>query len=186
MLICGALLAATSVKLIGESDGDSNWIDRDVRTGGVLNGGSAVEAEVLDARSDIELGFDLMRLGDQATMAPLSVSKLGAGEGLQGPGLVAGSGGRGDRVRDAQDWTALVSQYEWDVARALAVVACESSGFPFAVGIEPPHRFVGLFQIWTGHRWTEEDLMDPAINVAAAYELYERSGWAPWPSCPRR
>jgi hypothetical protein len=59
---------------------------------------------------------------------------------------------------------------------------CESDGNPLSYN--PVGPYVGLFQVWLGHRWTRAQLEDPEINVAAAYELYQRSGWQPWPSCP--
>lgn len=85
------------------------------------------------------------------------------------------------QASSADQWQALVSQYDWSVQRALAVIRCESSGDPLAASNWP---YVGLFQIDVNlHRWTYEQLIDPAINVAAAYELWSRRGWQPWPVC---
>ena len=86
----------------------------------------------------------------------------------------------------AQDWAALVSQYEWDTATALAVLYCESGGREWEIN---PTGHVGLFQISPIHRWAQIEMLVPAGNVAAAFELWERGGWNPWQSsadCWRR
>lgn len=41
--------------------------------------------------------------------------------------------------------------------------------------------YLGLFQIWIGHGFT--NLLDPATNIAAAYQIYRSSGPGAWPVC---
>jgi len=79
------------------------------------------------------------------------------------------------------EWRAFIKGYDWDTQKAEAIVWCESSGNPLAYN---PAGHVGLFQVSLIHRWTYDELIQPEINVAAAYELYQRRGWQPWPSCP--
>ncbi len=164
--------------------------DRDVDSGagvGVVlpdtasvGGAGDLEVGALDARhGSMRWGFLLMRLGDQAV----------AGEGVElgsepnqdrlGNGLHGGLGANSASVRVAQDWTALVSQYEWDTAIAIAILSCESGGVP---GVVNSTAHVGLFQISPAHRWSQAEMLVPAANIAAAYELFTRSGWQPWVS----
>jgi soluble lytic murein transglycosylase-like protein len=81
----------------------------------------------------------------------------------------------------AFDWRTLLGAYGWDSERAYAIMMCESSGNPLA---HNSAGHVGLFQVSPIHRWTRAELENPEINVAAAYELYQRNGWQPWPNCP--
>lgn len=80
-----------------------------------------------------------------------------------------------------EGWWDLINQYQWDSVKAEKVMMCESGGDPGAYN--PAGPYVGLFQIWEGHRWTAEELLVPEINVAAAYEKYQQNGWQPWPEC---
>ncbi len=84
---------------------------------------------------------------------------------------------------------ACAPEYEWSCGWIISVIACESGGRPTVVGAEYTpsgtlHHFIGLLQIWEGHRWTEEELKVPAINIAAGYELWEAGGGSSWPNCP--
>ncbi len=77
----------------------------------------------------------------------------------------------------------LLGEYGWDVTWAKHVLYCESGGNPLAYN--PAGPFVGLMQVWLGHRWTYEQLIQPEINLAAAWEIYQRQGKAAWPGCGR-
>ena len=57
---------------------------------------------------------------------------------------------------------------------------CESSGDWSAVS--PDGRNIGGFQVNLIHGWTREELLDPAINLLAAYSIWKEQGWTPW-SC---
>lgn len=83
------------------------------------------------------------------------------------------------RPPSGQDWGELVCSYGWDCAWALAVISCESGGNPSAYN--PVGPYVGLFQIWEGFGG---NLWDPAVNIAAAYSLYQTGGASHWPNCP--
>lgn len=84
------------------------------------------------------------------------------------------------RAGGEDHWRNLIDQYSWDGDKAEAVMLCESGGSATAIN----GRYIGLFQVDTVlHRWTEEELLVPEVNVAAAYELYTRRGWGPWPEC---
>lgn len=63
------------------------------------------------------------------------------------------------------DWLELLSQYNWNVNEAYAVIMCESGGRADAVSSAGA---VGLFQI---HPYNPANF-DPATNVAAAYRKW--------------
>ena len=84
----------------------------------------------------------------------------------------------------------IVSQYDWNVEKALRIIFCESGRNPRAVNDNPKTRdySIGLFQInlfqsLEDIRPSEEWLKDPINNVDYAYRLYKRLGWKPWKIC---
>lgn len=89
----------------------------------------------------------------------------------------------------AQDWTALVSQYEWPVFHAIRIIRCESDGRSWAVS--PDGQNWGAMQInlvhldkleaLTGTR-DPQVLLVPTINIAVGYAVYIAAGrtWSPW------
>ncbi|MDH3248587.1 MAG: lytic transglycosylase domain-containing protein [Acidimicrobiia bacterium] len=91
--------------------------------------------------------------------------------------------------RNVEVWRPLVEAHfaPADVARALAVISCESSGDPDAKN--PRSSASGLFQ-HLGRFWPERsvkaglpgvDIFDPSANVAvAAWLVYEGGGWSHW------
>ena len=91
--------------------------------------------------------------------------------------------------RDVEVWRPLVEAHfaPADVARALAVISCESSGDPNAKN--PRSSASGLFQ-HLGRFWAERsvkaglpgaDIFDPSANVAvAAWLVYDGGGWSHW------
>ena len=85
------------------------------------------------------------------------------------------------------DYLPLLSQYDWDVNTAYAVMMAESEGVPSAVNDNPHTKdySVGLFQInlygsLAYDRPSEEWLKIPENNVAHAYKMWKSSGWQPW------
>jgi hypothetical protein len=71
--------------------------------------------------------------------------------------------------------------------RALAIAQRESKLQPSA--LSGSKCCYGLFQIY--YRWhtgwlpqvgitSPAQMFDPGLNAAAAYRLYQRSGWGPW------
>lgn len=85
-----------------------------------------------------------------------------------------------------EQWRALVSQYDWDVATALRIMQCESGGNSQAIGDNYPiggiHApSIGLMQIRAlPGRPSPDWLLIPENNISYAYDLYSRSGWQPW------
>ena len=91
--------------------------------------------------------------------------------------------------RNVEVWRPLVEAHfaPEDVARALAVISCESSGDPDAKN--PRSSASGLFQ-HLGRFWPERsvkaglagaDIFDPSANVAvAAWLVYDGGGWSHW------
>ena len=84
----------------------------------------------------------------------------------------------------------IVSQYDWNVEKALRIVFCESGRNPRIINDTPRTRdySVGLFQINLFHllenmRPSEEWLKNPINNVEYAYKLYQNHGWNPWKTC---
>ena len=64
----------------------------------------------------------------------------------------------------------------------IAVAFCESSLRPHVVGYAG--RYVGLFQVWLGHGYAYDWLLDPFNNILAAWELSrEGTVTSPWPYC---
>lgn len=72
----------------------------------------------------------------------------------------------------------LVAQYNWNVRVAMAIMRAESGCNPYAIsnaalnydGISD----FGLFQIHG------QDVLEPAQNIAIAYQKYQRQGWYAW------
>ena len=180
LVLALALLAGTSVKLIGENYGmDAN---RESEHSGNWRRGAAgdvplprPEPEALDARSDIELGYYFVRL---AAPKVAGEDRLGSLAGVAGGSPTEGVLGAGM----AQDWRSLVcaAQFQWPCSWALAVIQCESSGNPGAYN--PLGPYIGLFQVLNGP-------YDPYLNAVEAHIQYVE--WmagvrqtSPWPSCP--
>jgi hypothetical protein len=64
----------------------------------------------------------------------------------------------------------------------IAVAFCESSLRPSAVGYAG--RYTGLYQVWLGHGYPHDWLLDPYNNTLAAWELSrEGTVTTPWPYC---
>jgi hypothetical protein len=77
----------------------------------------------------------------------------------------------------------LLTQYDWNINIAYAIMLAESGGNPNAENWKDNHRVCsgsfGLFQL-ACFRGNINTLKDPEINVKMAYELYKREGWRPW------
>jgi hypothetical protein len=77
-------------------------------------------------------------------------------------------------------WRPLVAEYPWDVETALRIISCESEGDPDAVN--PWSGAAGLFQAmpeWGRLTWRlfgSRNLLDPVVNTALAFLLWEDSG----------
>jgi hypothetical protein len=70
--------------------------------------------------------------------------------------------------------------YDWNCPQAERIVTCESGWDAAATnGIS-----WGLWQINAIHAWRWpnfwESWMNPEVNTAWAYELYQEQGWTPW------
>lgn len=94
-----------------------------------------------------------------------------------------------------EQWRSLVSQYNWPVEQALAIMKCESGGRADARGdghltymlngIEYGASY-GLMQIrHLPGRPAPSKLVDPKFNLDYAYGMYKSSGWGPW-TCARK
>jgi len=86
-----------------------------------------------------------------------------------------------------EPYRSLVSQYNWNVQIAMAVMQAESGCNPASVGDTRPINGLlapscGLFQIRTlKGRPSCEALKDPATNVEWAYKVYTgRGSFKPW------
>lgn len=86
-----------------------------------------------------------------------------------------------------EPYRSLISQYDWDVSIAMAVMEAESNCNPSAVGDTSPINGLlapscGLYQVRTLRgRPTCEQLKDPATNVEWAYKISgSGSNWKPW------
>ena len=79
------------------------------------------------------------------------------------------------------DTQKVICSFPWPCEQALRVAQCESGFDPQAVG--GGGIYIGLWQIWVGHNFTDRDLFDPIDNTEAAWILYQQRGWNPWPVC---
>ncbi len=79
---------------------------------------------------------------------------------------------------------AIICTYPWPQGCEywIRLGLCESSLSPHAIGYAG--RYVGVFQVWLGHGYGYDWLLDPANNTLAAWEL-SYGGWytGPWPVC---
>lgn len=82
----------------------------------------------------------------------------------------------------------LISQYDWNVNVALAIMQAENHSCATAITSLPNHNGtvdIGLFQVNSSHadmvNGDLESLHTPTVNVAIAYKLYAaRHSWTPW------
>ncbi len=93
-----------------------------------------------------------------------------------GGATYAGSG-------NCEAFRSLVSQYNWNVNTAMAVMKAESGCNTMARNTTDNHGVCmgsyGLFQI-SCHSGA---VYDPAQNIAIAYQKYQARGWQPWGVC---
>ncbi len=76
----------------------------------------------------------------------------------------------------------IICSFDWDCDYWIAVAFCESSLGPSAIGYEGV--YVGLYQVWLGHGYGFDWLLDPYNNTLAAWELSkEGTVTSPWPWC---
>lgn len=84
---------------------------------------------------------------------------------------------------NCEAYRSLVSQYNWNVNTAMAVMKAESGCNTMAKNTTDNHGVCmgsfGLFQI-SCHSGA---VYDPAQNVAIAYQKYQARGWQPWGVC---
>ena len=84
----------------------------------------------------------------------------------------------------------LIEQYPWPVEKAKAIMLCESSGNPNAVGDKDTAYYsYGYFQIRAlPGRLPPEKLLDSVVNVHQAYLLWKQteSFTRHWVNCSKR
>ena len=84
----------------------------------------------------------------------------------------------------------LIEQYPWPVEKAKAIMLCESSGNPNAVGDkDTAYHSYGYFQVRAlPGRLPPEKLLDPVVNVHQAYKLWAQteSFTRHWVNCSKR
>ncbi len=84
------------------------------------------------------------------------------------------------------DYSGLVSQYDWDVRTALAIMRAESGCDPNATNRANYNGTVdrGLFQVNSIHsakvNGNLDSLYNASTNVSVAYRIYLGSGWRAW------
>lgn len=90
---------------------------------------------------------------------------------------------RTEEAEPKETWETLITQYDWDVRVARAVLLAESEGNSNAFNPEwhaTCQGSIGLFQIACLHESDPQVLFDPEYNVRRAYEIWSRQGWQPW------
>lgn len=95
---------------------------------------------------------------------------------------------------DCTKYADLISQYNWPIATAMQICRDESQGDPSAINWDDKHydskgnlicvSSQGLFQVacsWPASLgYTKADLLDPAKNIAMAYDIWSSRGFYPW------
>lgn len=137
---------------------------------------AAVYAEDLESHRRAE---DLRQIHSYLSALPERAALVGAASSIEIYVLPTNGGIQQELA--SPDLQELICSYGWRCSWALSVVGCESTFNPLAYN--PAGPYSGLFQVWLGHRWSREQLEDPVINVAAAWELYQGRGVAHWPEC---
>lgn len=83
------------------------------------------------------------------------------------------------------EWYELVSQYDWNIEEALAIMKaesnCQANAFNGTINYDGSWD-AGLFQVNSIHGKEKDWLMIPENNVQEAYNVYLRAGrsWTPW------
>jgi len=95
-----------------------------------------------------------------------------------------------NHLQDVKQWYGLTQQYFGDeTLKALAVMSCESDGYPNAVNVNGDGSLDrGLFQFNTDtEAWLEKDIFkrdldifNPKINIRTAAWLVFNDGWHHW------
>jgi len=78
----------------------------------------------------------------------------------------------------------IICSFDWPQGCAYwaGLAMCESNLQATSTGYGG--RYVGLFQVWLGHGYSVDWLLDPYNNTLAAYELSDGGkNTAPWPYC---
>jgi len=97
-----------------------------------------------------------------------------------------------NHLQDVKQWYGLTQQYFGDeTLKALAVMSCESDGYPNAVNINKDNSIdQGLFQFNSQtEEWLEKDIYNkdldmfkPKTNIKTAAWLVRNDGWHHWNS----
>jgi Lysozyme like domain len=142
-------------------------------------------------RDEIEsIGSNSRNAAAKAAGAPAPSPAPPAAE-LQPPGRTARSAVYASIQTPTDGFEAIVCSKPWPCAEAIAVASCES-------GLDRHGRLdgnwatngtnYGLFQINGVHAnsWPDfyQDWMDPVKNTEWAFEIWLKSGWAPWECKP--
>lgn len=88
----------------------------------------------------------------------------------------------------SSDYIYELQKYDWNWQTAYAIMMCESSGNPNAVGDKRTKYWsYGLMQIRAlPGRPNPSWLLVPENNISYAYSLWSTSGWSPWLNCSRK
>ena len=86
---------------------------------------------------------------------------------------------------ECEQYRHLVSQYDWAVTTAMAIMRAESGCSPLAdnTGLNRDgSNDKGLFQVNSIHHRliSDHDRLIPEKNIAVAYQIYKGSGWKAW------
>jgi hypothetical protein len=148
-----------------------------------VEGVRSARTEFLDAR--------LVPLATPEDVAEGDTAPTGAGEyglsALSPTVSVTGAGSQPSQeveteYRGPQGVEDVICSFDWDCDYWIAVAFCESSLRPSAVGYAG--RYTGLYQVWLGHGYPHDWLLDPYNNTLAAWELSkEGTVTTPWPYC---
>ena len=87
--------------------------------------------------------------------------------------------------KDCVEFTSIIEKYDWPTETAMQVCKEESQGNPSNIGDkDTDYVSCGLMQIRAlPGRLSCEELKDPEVNIAFAYQLWQEQGWAPWSVC---
>lgn len=83
-----------------------------------------------------------------------------------------------------ENYRSAVSQYDWDTDTMMRIMSAESGCNPTNHNYQDNHGSCmgsyGLFQIGCVHGYSVAHLENPSNNIAAAYQIWQSSGYSAW------
>jgi hypothetical protein len=190
-LIVAAVLLGTAAYLgLGDSTGVSAVTPPSPSAAAAVQT-AALEPDVSASPDELQLIGSNSRSATAKTAGAAAPSPAPPGAELQPPARTARSAVYALIQTPTDGFEAMICSKPWPCAEAIAVASCES-------GLDRHGRLdgnwatngnnYGLFQINGVHadKWPDfyQDWMNPEKNIEWAFEIWSKSGWAPWECKP--